>query len=70
MSSLYMPVTSLFQRAAETGERTSEHFYITITQGFQNYLSNAKDQVDKYSGGKGYTQGNSSTNSTSMKTAK
>ena len=65
-----MSATSLPQRAAEIGERTSEHFYIIITQGFPNYLSNAKDQVDKYSGGKGYTQGNSSTNSTGMKTAK
>jgi hypothetical protein len=65
MSYLYIPATSLLQRAAEMGERTSEQFYITITQGFPNYLFNVKDQVDKYSGGNGYTQGR-----TGMKTAK
>ena len=38
-------LTSLQQRTAAKGERTSEHLYIPITPGFPNSLFNAKDQV-------------------------
>ena len=57
------------QKAAEPGATSEDTISPLLLKGFPNYLSAARDQIDKYSGCEGYTQKDTPIDSTAIKTA-